>query len=48
MPGQALYYTSTTGTWRARNCDLNTYGVSKITYGLTPAPCRVSAVAAVK
>jgi hypothetical protein len=42
MPGQGLYYTSTTATWRARNCDSNNYGVANITFGLTPSPCRVS------
>lgn len=40
MPGQGLYFSTLTNTWRARNCDTNSYGVSNKTYGLTPAPCR--------
>lgn len=40
LPGQGLYYSTITGSWRARNCDSDSYGVSNITYGLTPAPCR--------
>lgn len=27
-------------TWRAVNCDKDNYGVTNITYGLTPAPCK--------
>lgn len=41
--GQGLYFSSTTATWRARNCSSNNYGVANLTYGLTPAPCRVCA-----
>lgn len=40
MPGQGLYFSTLTGTWRARNCDSNSYGVANKTYGLTPAACR--------
>lgn len=40
LPGQGLYYTSITATWRARNCETNNYGVANLTYGLSPAPCR--------
>lgn len=40
QPGQGLYYQLTTQTYRARNCDINNYGVAAITYGLTPFPCR--------
>lgn len=40
LPGQGLYYSTITGSWRARNCVVDSYGVSNITYGLTPAPCR--------
>jgi len=40
MPGQGLYYTTLTQTWRARNCLVNSYGVSNQTYGLTPYACR--------
>lgn len=37
-----MYSTYTGGqrTFRARNCDSNSYGVSKISYGRTPSPCR--------
>lgn len=40
QPGQGLLYASLSKTWRAQNCNKNNYGVSAITYGLTPAPCR--------
>jgi hypothetical protein len=40
MPGQGLYFSTLTNTWRARNCDSNSYGVANKTYGLTPAACR--------
>lgn len=40
MPGQGLVYMTLSKTWRARNCTTNNYGVSNITYGLSPAPCR--------
>lgn len=40
MPGQGLYYTTLTQTWRARNCVANSYGVANVTYGLTPYACR--------
>lgn len=36
-----LYYETLEGTYRARNCDNNAYGVANRTYGLSPAPCRV-------
>lgn len=39
--GQGLYYSATTLVWRARNCDVDNYGVSNTTYGLTPQPCKV-------
>jgi hypothetical protein len=38
--GQGLYYETLTQTWRAKNCDKNSYGVQNTTFGLTPAPCR--------
>jgi hypothetical protein len=41
QPGQGLYFETLEGTYRARNCDSNAYGVANRTYGLTPAPCRV-------
>jgi hypothetical protein len=40
MPGQGLYYSTLTQSWRARNCDTNNYGVNNRTYGLTPFACR--------
>jgi hypothetical protein len=40
MPGQGLYYTALTKSYRAKNCLVNSYGVSNTTYGLTPSPCR--------
>jgi hypothetical protein len=40
MPGQGLYYSTITGSWRARMCDTNNYGVSNKTYGLSPNPCK--------
>lgn len=40
MPGQGLYYTALTKSYRVKNCISNSYGVSNITYGLTPSPCR--------
>lgn len=40
QPGQALLFETLTKTWRAKNCTLNSYGVTNTTYGLTPAPCR--------
>lgn len=40
MPGQGLYYNTLTGTWRAKNCDVDSYGVTNKTYGLSPAACR--------
>jgi len=39
LPGQGLFYQTTTKTWRAQDCTYNNYGVANITYGLTPAPC---------
>lgn len=38
--GQGLYYETLTQTWRAKDCDKNSYGVQNTTFGLTPAPCR--------
>lgn len=43
--GQGLYFESTTGTYRARNCDRGSgtegeFGVSNRTYGLSPSACR--------
>jgi hypothetical protein len=38
--GQGLYYSTITGSWRARNCVNDNYGVPNTTYGLTPAPCK--------
>jgi hypothetical protein len=40
MPGQGLYYTALTRSYRVKNCISNSYGVSNITYGLSPSPCR--------
>jgi len=40
QPGQGLYYEAITKSWRATNCDGNSYGVTNKTYGLTPAPCK--------
>lgn len=40
MPGQGLIYMTLTKSWRLRNCTSNGYGVSNITYGLSPSPCR--------
>lgn len=40
QPGQGLLYETLTKTWRAQNCIKNNYGLSAITYGLTPAPCK--------
>ena len=40
MPGQGLYFNTLTNTWRAKNCDVDSYGVSSKTYGLSPAACR--------
>ena len=40
MPGQGLYYTTLTQTWRAKNCITNSYGVANKTFGLTPYSCR--------
>lgn len=38
--GQGLYYEAITKTWRAKDCGSNSYGVTSITFGLTPAPCK--------
>jgi hypothetical protein len=40
MPGQGLYFNTLTNTWRAKNCESNSYGMSNKTYGLSPAACR--------
>lgn len=40
QPGRGLYYMALQDTWQAVNCDINSYGMTNITYGLTPAPCR--------
>jgi hypothetical protein len=40
QPGQALLFETLTKTWRAKNCTLNSYGVTNTTYGLTPQPCK--------
>lgn len=40
QPGQGLFYSSISQTYRARNCDDNTYGVPTRFYGLTAFPCR--------
>lgn len=40
LQGQGLYYEILTKTWRAKNCEANSYGVTNTTYGLTPSPCR--------
>lgn len=40
LPGQGLYFAKLTGTWRAQNCNNDSYGVPNITYGLTPASCK--------
>jgi hypothetical protein len=39
-PGQGLYYETLSQSWRAKNCNSNTYGVDKVTYGLSTFPCR--------
>lgn len=44
QPGQGLYYSTLTQSWRARNCDSNNYGVTNRTYGLTPSACRCGAM----
>lgn len=38
--GQGLYYSTLSKTYRAKDCNANTFGVANTTYGLTPAPCR--------
>lgn len=38
--GQGLYFETLTKTYRAKDCDSNSYGVSNVTYGLNPDPCR--------
>lgn len=40
QPGQGLYFTTLTNSWRAKNCITNSYGVSNKTFGLTPYACR--------
>lgn len=40
LPGQGLYYATLTKSWRAVDCNESRFGVSNITYGLTPAACR--------
>lgn len=40
LPGQGLYYETLSQSWRAKNCDSNSYGVDKVTYGLSAFPCR--------
>lgn len=37
QPGQGLYFETLTKTWRAKNCEENSYGVTNTTYGLTPS-----------
>jgi len=32
-------YNTLDKSWRTVQCNSNNYGVSNITYGLTPAPC---------
>jgi len=39
--GQGLMFQSTTGKWRAVNCDDNGYGVPEKTYGLGVQSCKV-------
>lgn len=39
-PGQGLYYETLSQSWRAKNCNSNTYGVDKVTYGLSTSSCR--------
>lgn len=39
--GQGLMFQSTTGKWRAINCDDNNYGVTEKTYGLGVQSCKV-------
>jgi hypothetical protein len=39
-PGQGLFYASLTQTYRARNCETNSYGARTRFYGLVPYPCR--------
>lgn len=34
-----LMYNTLDKSWRTVQCNSNNYGVSNITYGLTPAPC---------
>lgn len=38
--GQGLYYETITGSWRAKDCANNSYGVTNVTFGLAAAPCR--------
>lgn len=40
QPGQGLYYSTLTSSWRVINCNSSSYGVANRTYGLTPAPCK--------
>lgn len=40
MPGQGMYLSSISNTFRAVNCDTDSYGVANITYGLSVLPCR--------
>jgi len=35
-----MYFSVSSNTYRAANCDTNSYGVSSITYGLSAYPCR--------
>jgi hypothetical protein len=35
-----MYLAATTKTYRAVNCDRNSYGVNNETAGLNPSPCR--------
>jgi hypothetical protein len=39
QPGQGLYSQVLSGTYRAKDCT-DGYGVSNVTFGLTPAPCK--------
>lgn len=40
QPGQGLFFSSLTQTFRARNCEDNEYGAPSRFYGLTTYPCR--------
>jgi len=39
-PGQGMYFSAASSSYRAVNCETNQYGVANTTYGLAAFPCR--------